>query len=99
MSETADKPSNGGGGSSRDFAATHPVKKLLETYRNTAGRTLTGPANSSLEEAPYARNRYKLPPDVELSKTIEHDQPSQHEQAQAKEYYMQQQEQRALTHY
>ena len=54
--------------SGRDFAATHPVKKLLETYRNTAGRTLTGPAASSLEAGGNA-SRYRLPPDVELSKT------------------------------
>jgi hypothetical protein len=56
----------------KDFGNTHHVKKLLETYIDTAGRTLTGPANSSIEDAPYksARNvTYKLPPEIELSKT------------------------------
>ncbi len=73
----------------RDFGSTHRVKKLLETYIGTAGHTLTGPANSSLEDPPYKRGAtmvhprspspppsraaYKLPPDVELSKTVDDD--------------------------
>lgn len=81
MADTEHPPPSGGGGSNggnppRDFSSTHRVKKLLETYRSTAGRTLTGPA--SMEEAPYQRGRsmaYKLPPDVELSKTVEDDPP------------------------
>ncbi len=83
----------------KDFGSTHRVKKLLDTYLGTAGQTLTGPANSSLEDAATTRYKggvgpptgappvpvaaaaaaaaaaaihYKLPPDVELSKTSGH---------------------------
>ena len=48
----------------------HRVKKLLETYTMTAERSLMGPDQS--EEAYgkyYYPSNYKLPPDVELSKT------------------------------
>jgi hypothetical protein len=81
----------------QDFGSTHRVKKLLETYIGTAGHTLTGPANSSLEDPPYKQHRsssiiqrshssppplslpqpqrptYKLPADIELSKTVDDD--------------------------
>eukprot|EP00095_Tigriopus_kingsejongensis_P006894 maker-scaffold125_size330479-snap-gene-2.18 protein:Tk06894 transcript:maker-scaffold125_size330479-snap-gene-2.18-mRNA-1 annotation:"ski oncogene" len=50
-------------------APTHRVKKLLESYIGSASRSLTGPAHTDLEEPPYKRMAYKLPPDVELSKT------------------------------
>jgi len=75
----------------KDFHPSNPMKRLLATYNRTAGQTLTGPANSSLEHGPppslagatlakvYAKSvneeasfraaAYKLPPDVELSRT------------------------------
>lgn len=52
---------------------THRVKKLLESYIGSAGRTLSGPADSPLENdvlPAYKRMQYKLPPDVELSKSM-----------------------------
>lgn len=69
--------------SGKDFGSIHRVKKLLDTYIGSAGRTLTGPANTALEDvtahfkraaaaqassASPATTVYKLPPDVELSK-------------------------------
>ena len=55
----------------KDFASRHRVKKLLETYTMTADRSLMGPDQAS-EDAfhqKYYSSAYKLPPDVELSKT------------------------------
>ena len=57
----------------KDFASRHRVKKLLETYTMTADRSLMGPDAASSEDAfhqkYYSSAAYKLPPDVELSKT------------------------------
>ncbi len=56
----------------KDFASTHRVKKLLETYTMTADRSLMGPDASDHKfyaAAAAAASSYKLPPDVELSKT------------------------------
>lgn len=51
-------------------APTHRIKKLLDSFMGSASHSLTGPAaHSDLEEPPYKRMAYKLPPDVELSKT------------------------------
>ena len=54
----------------------HRVKKLLETYTMTAERSLMGPDQSEAAEGAYGKYgfyqnspSYKLPPDVELSKT------------------------------
>jgi len=78
-SESVSTPRSGGGGGDpgvgvdprKDFASRHRVKKLLETYTMTADRSLMGPDQAS-EDAfhqKYYNNAYKLPPDVELSKT------------------------------
>ena len=55
----------------KDFASTHRVKKLLETYTMTAERSLSGPDASDHKFYANASTSgsYKLPPDVELSKT------------------------------
>ena len=62
----------------KDFASTHRVKKLLDSYMGSAARSLTGPSHSSLElDSPSAYRHlqqqqtaaYKLPADIELSKT------------------------------
>ena len=58
----------------KDFASRHRVKKLLETYTMTADRSLMGPDQASEQDAfrdhqKYYSSAYKLPPDVELSKT------------------------------
>ena len=47
----------------------HRVKKLLETYTMTAERSLMGPDQSEEAYGKYYYSNYKLPPDVELSKT------------------------------
>ena len=80
MAETESKPSSGPTSTPSSTPSsqpanqppTHRVKKLLETYIGSAGRTLSGPAESALENEvmPYKRMQYKLPPDVELSKTM-----------------------------
>ena len=80
MAETESKPSSGPtstpsstpSSQAANQPPTHRVKKLLETYIGSAGRTLSGPAESALENEvmPYKRMQYKLPPDVELSKTM-----------------------------
>ena len=67
----------------KNFGSTHRVKQLLETYSMTAEKTLMGPEAvvAAAGEEKYhsylmaagngARDStYKLPPDVELSKTI-----------------------------
>ena len=56
----------------KDFASRHRVKKLLETYTMTADRSLMGPDQASedaFHHQKYYSSAYKLPPDVELSKT------------------------------
>ena len=72
----------------KDFASTHRVKKLLETYTMTAERSLMGPnaSEDAFNQQKYfsghggnnggppflassSASSYKLPPDVELSKT------------------------------
>lgn len=60
--------------SHKDFASRPRVKKLLETYKMTADRSLMGPEASeeAFNQHKYYYNSpsvYKLPPDVELSKT------------------------------
>ena len=63
----------------KDFASRHRVKKLLETYTMTADRSLMGPdqasedASRDLFHQKYYSSAYKLPPDVELSKTTSRD--------------------------
>ena len=67
-------PNGGNGSSDPSEKQKHRVKKLLETYTMTAERSLMGPDQSEASEA-YANSKYyfgsnyKLPPDVELSKT------------------------------
>ena len=82
MGDTEKKPagetSGAGAGSDpppssgKGFASTHRVKQLLETYIGTADKTLTGPAQSSLENPEGGHFRrlpaIRLPPDVKLSK-------------------------------
>ena len=73
----------------KDFASTHRVKKLLETYTMTAERSMMGPTAS--EDAfhqqkylggghasNYSASTYKLPPDVELSKTSPNSEANNH---------------------
>ena len=70
---------NGGSsnnGSDPSEKQKHRVKKLLETYTMTAERSLMGPDQSEAAEGAYGKYgfyqnspSYKLPPDVELSKT------------------------------
>ena len=82
------KPSsNNDGTTNSNSVAPHRVKKLLETYMDTAGRSLTGPVDHPLITAkklassvsslidvnPPPSAVYKLPPDVELSKNIDDD--------------------------
>ena len=81
LATPSESASSGGGGPGRDpvvdprkdFASRHRVKKLLETYTMTADRSLMGPDAASSEDAfhqkYYSSAAYKLPPDVELSKT------------------------------
>lgn len=66
--------SSGGPDPHKDFASRPRVKKLLETYKMTADRSLMGPEASeeAFNQHKYYYNSpsvYKLPPDVELSKT------------------------------
>lgn len=66
-------PTSAPSGQTASQPPAHRVKKLLESYIGSAGRTLSGPADSALESdviPAYKRMQYKLPPDVELSKTM-----------------------------
>ena len=60
----------------KDFASTHRVKKLLEQYSMSAERSIMGPdaSEEAFNQKAYfggfsGGSSYKLPPDVELSKT------------------------------
>ena len=66
---TVAAPGVGPNGSDPSEKQKHRVKKLLETYTMTAERSLMGPDQSEEAYGKYYYANYKLPPDVELSKT------------------------------